>query len=89
MRGIYEIVSLSTTLKDVSFIFQRHNGYIGLNTRHKLSMRYIHMMDDIWEHGRRHTTSPHHLTFIKGSIYFSIRYIKNEYEFYKKILIIL
>ena len=49
MRGIYEIVSLSTTLEDVSFIFQRHNGYIGLNTRHKLLMRYIHMMDVIWE----------------------------------------
>ena len=45
-------VSLSTTLEDVSFIFQRHNmhnGYIGLNTRHKLLMRYIHMMDVIWE----------------------------------------
>ena len=49
MRGIYEIVSLSTTLEDVSFIFQRHNGYIGLNTRPKLLVRYIHMMDVIWK----------------------------------------
>ena len=49
MRGIYEIVSLSTTLEDVSFIFRRRNGYIGLNTRHKLLMHYIHMMDVIWE----------------------------------------
>ena len=49
MRGIYEIVSLGTTLEDVSFIFQRHNGYIGFNTRHKLLMRYIHMVDVIWE----------------------------------------
>ena len=46
---IYEIVSLSTTLEDVSFIFQRHYGYIGLNTRHKLLVRYIHMMDFIGE----------------------------------------
>ena len=49
MRGIYEIVSLSTTREDVSFIFQRHTGYLGLNTRHKLLMRYVHMMDVIWE----------------------------------------
>ena len=49
MRGIYEIVSVSTTLEDVSFIFQRHNGYIGLNTGHKLLMWYIHMMDVIGE----------------------------------------
>ena len=47
MRGIYEIVSLCTSLEDVSFIFQRHNGYFGLNTHHKLLMRYIHMMDVI------------------------------------------
>ena len=49
MRGMYQIVNISTctTLEDVSFIFQRHNCYIGLNTRHKLLMRYIHMMDDI------------------------------------------
>ena len=40
MNGIYEIVSLSTTLEDVSFIFQRHNDYIGLNTRHTFLMRY-------------------------------------------------
>ena len=38
-------VSLSTTLEDVSFIFQTHNGYIGLDKRHKLLMWYIHMMD--------------------------------------------
>ena len=49
MRGIYETVSLRTTLEDVSFIFQIYNGYIGLNTCHKLLMRYIHMMDVIWE----------------------------------------
>ena len=29
MCGIYEIVSLTTTLEDVSLIFQRHDGYIG------------------------------------------------------------
>ena len=46
MRGIYE--NLSTIPEDVSFIFQRRNDYIGLNTRHKLLMRYIHMMDVIW-----------------------------------------
>ena len=32
MRGIYEIVNLSKTLKDISFIFQRISGYTGLNT---------------------------------------------------------
>ena len=30
MRGIYEIVSLSTTWEDISFTFQRYNGYTGL-----------------------------------------------------------
>ena len=51
MRGIYEIVSLRTTLEDVWLYWQMYgyNGYIGLNTRHKLLMRYIHMMDVIWE----------------------------------------
>ena len=48
MHGTYEIVGLITTLEDASFIFQRHNGYIGLNTRHKLLMWYIHMMGVIW-----------------------------------------
>ena len=38
-------VSLSTTLEDVSFIFQTHNGYIGLNKRRKLLMWYIHTHD--------------------------------------------
>ena len=36
-------------LEDYHFIFQRHNGYIGLNTRHKLLMWCFHMMDVIWE----------------------------------------
>ena len=46
MRGIYEIVSISTTREDKSFTFQRYNGYMytELNTRHKLLMRYVHMM---------------------------------------------
>ena len=35
-------VGLSTTLEDVSFIFQTHNGYIALNKRHKLLMWYTH-----------------------------------------------
>ena len=47
MRGIHAIVSLRTTPEDVSFIFQRHNGYIVFHTRQKLLMRYIHMMDVI------------------------------------------
>ena len=51
MRGIYEIVNLSTTREDVSFTFQRYNGYAGLNTRHKLLMHYIGLntMDINWE----------------------------------------
>ena len=44
MRGIYVIVSLSTTREDVSFTFQRYNGYTGLNERHILLMCYINMM---------------------------------------------
>ena len=42
MRGICEIVSLSTTLEDVAFIFQRHNGYIGLNTSQIVDAVYTH-----------------------------------------------
>ena len=40
MDDIYELVCLRTTLADISFTFQGYNGYSGLNTRHKLLMRY-------------------------------------------------
>ena len=35
-------VNLSTTLEDVSFIFQRHNGYIRLNTSPIVDAIYTH-----------------------------------------------
>ena len=42
MRGIYEIVSLSTTVEDVSSIFQKQNGYIGFNTSQIVDAVYKH-----------------------------------------------
>ena len=42
MRGLYEIVSLSTTGEDISFTFQRYNGYTGLNTSHIFDVLYTH-----------------------------------------------
>ena len=44
MRGKYEIVNPSTTREDVSFTFQRYNGYTGLHKRHQLLMCFINMM---------------------------------------------
>ena len=42
MRGIYEIVSLSTTGEDIYFTLHRYNCCTGLNTRHKLFVLYTH-----------------------------------------------
>ena len=58
MPGKYEIVSLSTTREDVSFIFERYNGYTGLNKRHKLLMRLIYK-HDVYYLGMLNETNNH------------------------------
>ena len=84
MRGVYEIVSLSTTREDISFTLQR---YTGLNTRHKLLMRYIiFMMCVIWLFGNAagdKQPRKQKIRLSKTSIYFSLSYIINVYDRYQ------
>ena len=52
MHGMYEIVRLSTTRGDVSFTFERYNGYTRLNKRHKYkhNVYYLGMLKETNNH---------------------------------------